>query len=339
MRAAVLAVMLVPAAARADSAQSSVVVTLNAAGDALAAQYGQSEAQLIAKAQMSIEDIYQTENLPNLLNAFANTAAFAARGLGADYMSDPDRWVFGVAATGALATDLSLGSSSHVVAGAVVNIGGLVGTSLARWGAPSWTVFANGSYEATTIRGLSGSLLTGGAHVQVKVVHPSSPGAVRWIGLDVTSGLDVADWNVGASAPIKINFHVGNGTMPGQYHTVDLASTGTLQVKASTYSVPVELTTGVLLWDTLGIYGGGGVDLTVGQSEIEASLSGTMTIDNDMEPIGTATITASGTNEPDAFTVHALAGLELHTRYVRVFAQGAIAPSEEAVTVGVRVTP
>jgi len=58
-----------------------------------------------------------------------------------------------------------------------------------------------------------------------------------------------------------------------------------------------------------------------------------------MQPIGTATITASGTNEPDVITVHALAGLELHTRYVRVFAQGAVAPSEEAVTIGVRVTP
>jgi hypothetical protein len=200
-------------------------------------------------------------------------------------------------------------------------------------------VFANGSYEATTIRGLSGSLLTGGAHAQVKLVHPSAPAAVRWIGVDATTGLDVTDWNVGASAPIKINFHVGNGTMPGQYHTVDLASTGVLQVKATTYSVPIELTTGVLFWDTIGLYGGAGIDLTAGQSQIAASLSGTMTINNDMEPIGTATITASGTNEPDVFSVHALAGVELHTRYVRVFAQGALAPSEEAVTIGVRATP
>ncbi|HTR56327.1 MAG TPA: hypothetical protein VMJ10_36890, partial [Kofleriaceae bacterium] len=291
MRAFVVAAVVMPAAARADT--PSVMVTLNAAGDQLAAEYGQSESELIMKAQASIENIYQTENLPTLLNAFANTAAFAARGLGADYMSDPDRWVFGVAATGALATDVSLGSSSHVVAGAVVNIGGLAGTSLARWGAPSWTVFANGSYEATTIRGLSGSLLTGGAHVQAKIVRPSPPGTVRWIGLDVTSGLDVADWNVGASAPIKINFHVTSDTDPSMYHTVDLASTGTLQVKARTYSVPVELTTGVLFWDTLGVYAGGGIDLTVGQSEIDAALSGTLTIDNDMEPIGMATITAA----------------------------------------------
>ena len=323
-----------PAGARADS---SVVVTLNAAGQQLAADYGQSEQELIDKVRTNIEDIYQTQNIGNLLRAFANTAAFADRGLGADYQADAGTWTLGVAATGALATDLALGNSSHVVAGAVVNIGAMAGTSLARWGAPRWSAFASGSYEATTIHGLAGSLVTGGANAQVKVLDGRGSGRIRWTGVDVTSGLEIARWTVSAAAPIQINFRVTGSQ--GQKRTIDLASTGTLAVHANTYSVPLEVTTGVRFFRVLALYGGGGLDLTFGGSDIAARLSGDLTIDTDHEPIGTAVITASGKNGPDLLSAHALAGIELHTRHVRVFVQGTLAPSEEALTVGVRVAP
>ena len=330
----VLVVTAVPVRARADS---SVTVTLNSLGQQLATEYGQSEQQMIDKVRTEIEDIYQTQHISTLLNAFANTAAFTARGLGADRQSDPGTWSLAVAATGALATDLALGNSSHVVAGAVVNIGGIAGTSLARWGAPRWSVFASGSYEATTIHGLAGSLWTAGATAQVKLVEGTAPGRMRWTGVDASASLDLARWTVSEEQPISINFRV-TGTQ-GQKKTIDLASTGTLAVHAGTYTVPLEVTTGVRLFDVLALYGGGGLDLTFGTSSIDASLAGNLTIDNDHEPIGTATIAASGTGGPDTWSVHALAGAELHTRYVRVFVQGALAPSEEAVTIGVRAAP
>ena len=327
----VLVLVLVPAAARADS---SVTVTLNDLGRQLAAQYGQSEQQLIAKVQASIEDIYQTQHIGSLLRAFADTAAFAGRGLGADYQTDPGGLTIGIAATGALSSDVSLSSSSHVIGGAVVNFGAVAGESLARWGLPRWTLFASGSYEATTIHGLAGTLWTGGTAAQVQVLEPGAPASVRWTGVAVTGGLQVARWTISETQPIQINFHV-TGTS-GQKKTVDLVSTGTLAVKASTYTIPIEVTTGVRLLDVLALYGGGGVDLTLGDSSIEAQLAGDLTINADHEPIGTAVITATGTGGPDTFSVHALAGLELHTRHVHVFAQGAITPSEEAVTFGVR---
>jgi hypothetical protein len=337
-RAVVVLALAWPTSAHADSTSSSVTVTLNARGQQFATQYGLSEQRLTMLTEQGISDIYQTQHLGQLLRAFANTGAFADRGLGADYQADPDTWMLGVVATGALASDVSLGSSSHVVYGAVVNIGGVVGTSLARWGAPRWQAFASGSYEDTTIKSMHGSLITGGAHAQYKLIAGSAPAVVRWTGLDVTGGIEISRWDVGEAKPIKINFKVYNATMTDS-NTVDLISNGTLSVTARTYSVPIEVTTGVRLLGVLAIYGGGGIALTTGSSAINARLSGTMTINNDMEPIGTAVITGTGTSGPDAVSVHALAGVELHTRYFRFFVQGALAPSEEAVTVGLRAVP
>jgi hypothetical protein len=335
VRRLAVALVLAPSIARTDS---SVVVTLNAQGQQLANQYGQSEPQLIAQAQQGIEDIYQTQHLADLLRAFANTGAFSDRGLGADYQSDPDTWMIGIGATGALASDVSLGSSQHVVYGAVVNIGGIVGTSLARWGAPRWSAFVSGSYEDTTIRALKGTLESVGAHAQTKLIAGGEPGALRWTGLDLTGGVEVAHWEVGQAAPINVNFKV-HGTTADQVTNVRLDSTGTLTVSSSTYTIPIELTTGVRLGGLFALYGGGGLDLTLGTASIVAQLNGTMSMNADHIPIGTVVITGSGSNSPDALSAHALAGLELHTRHFRVFAQGTIAPADEAVTFGLRAVP
>lgn len=336
--AALLALAAFPAAARADSTSSSITVTLNATGQQLAMEYGQSEQQLIAQAEQGIADIYQTQHLSELLRAFANTAAFSDRGLGADYQADPNTWMVGAAATGALASDVSLGGSSHVVYGAVVNVGVVAGTSLARWDAPSWQAFLAGSYEETTIHGLRGNLVTAGGHAQYKLIGATSPGTVRWTGLDVTSGFEISRWDVDEVSPITINFKL-RGTTPDQVKVIAMASTGTLAVAARTYTVPIELTTGVRFWRVLAVYGGGGLDFTFGSSQITAMLDGTMTMNSDHVPIGTAMITGTGTGGPDLVSVHTLAGLELHTRYFRLFLQGALAPGEEALTFGMRVVP
>ena len=50
-------------------------------------------------------------------------------------------------------------------------------------------------------------------------------------------------------------------------------------------------------------------------------------------------ITGSGENTPSTASAYALAGLAAHTRYVRVFVQGAAASGERSVTIGLRVVP
>ena len=205
------------------------------------------------------------------------------------------------------------------------------GVNLGRWDHPAWTVFANGFYESQTVHGLDGHLTTTGVHVQRKVV----PAREHWAGVDVTSGLEYARWTVGEAMPIHTHFTVTGAN--NQKKTIDYLAAGTLDVRADTYTIPIEVTTGVRL-GVLGLYGGAGIDLTR-LSDISAVLSGDLTVNTEMQPIGTAKITATGSSGPDSLGVHALGGIELHTRHVRVFLQGAVAPCEEAVTLGLRVAP
>jgi hypothetical protein len=327
MRRALL-LLLVPAIAHADS---SLDVTLNAQGQALAQQFGQSEQQMTDKVKAGIDSIYQTAHIDGLLRAFANTAAFSDRSAGVAYLVDHSDILVGVLATGALSSDASLGTGTFV-GGAIVNLAVTAGVNLGRWDHPAWTVFANGFYESQTVHGLDGHLTTTGAHVQRKVVAASE----RWAGVDVTSGLEYARWTVGEAMPIHTHFTV-TGTN-NQKKVIDYLAAGTLDVRADTYSVPIEVTTGVRL-GVLGLYGGGGLDLTFGSSDISAVLTGDLTVNKEMTPIGTAKITATGSSGPDSLGVHAFGGIELHTRHVRVFLQGAIAPGENAVTLGLRVAP
>jgi len=251
-------------------ADSTVTVTLNAHGQALAQQFGQSEQQMVDKVKAGIDSIYQTAHIEDLLRAFANTAAFSDRSAGVAYLVDRGDILVGALATGALSSDAALGTGTFV-GGAIVNLGVTAGVNLGRWDHPAWTVFANGFYESQTVHGLDGHLTTTGVHVQRKVVAAGE----RWAGVDVTTGLEYARWTVGEATPIHTHFTVTGAS--NQKKTIDYLAAGTLDVRADTYSLPIEVTTGVRL-GLLGLYGGAGVDLPLGSSDISAVLSGDLTI-------------------------------------------------------------
>ncbi|MCX5742818.1 MAG: hypothetical protein NT062_10010 [Proteobacteria bacterium] len=333
MRRLLVLALLVPAAtARADS---SVTVDLNARGQQLASELGLSTTDLIATAQARIDELYKTSRLGDLLHAFANTAAIAQRGLGVDYDPDPGDRLIGVS-IGGVHGDVAIGTTNTWLGGSIINLAAMAGVNLGRWQHPRWMVFANGFYESTTIHGLDGSLLTLGAHVQYHLVRATGPGSVRWTGVQATTGLEYASWVVGTATGGSIESHF-IAKSPTSQASIHMSSTGTLDVDTTTVSVPLELTTGVRLLDALVLYTGGGLDLTAGSSTVVAQLTSQLSINKDKIPIGTAVITGSGSNSPSAVTVHGLAGLEIHTRRVRVVFQTAVAPGELAVNVGLRV--
>ena len=313
-------------------ADSRVTITLNQAGQDLADQIGASVPELIANAQSKIDDLFELQGLPHLLHSFANTGAFANHGLGVDYQPDPDDLMFGFVAGSAIASDARL-SSDHVLSATVINYGVVADANLGRWHHPRWTVSANGSYAATTIHGLTGHLLSAGGHVQYKALPQVVRGQFRWTGLDVTTGLEYARWEIALSSTLDTNISV---TGTNDHATVDMMSTGTLTVLAETTAVPVEVTTGIRLFNVLGLYAGGGFTLTGGTSTVTAMLDSLLTINADNLPIGTATISASGSDGPSTATVHALAGLQIHTPHVRIFVQGLLAPGEQSLSLGLR---
>jgi hypothetical protein len=329
LRCAIVVLAFASTLAHADSV---VTVTLNQAGHDLADQIGLSLPDFITTTESRINELFELQGLPHLLHSFATTGAFANHGLGVDYQPDPNDLMFGVVADTAFANDAKL-SADHVLSATVINYGLIANANLGRWNHPRWTVFANGSYATTVIHGLSGHLLSAGGHVQYKVLPSVTSGQVRWTGLDVTTGVEYARWEIGLSSHLDTNVSVKGSV---DHATVDMASTGTLTVLAETTAVPIEVTTGVRLFNVIGLYAGGGFTLTTGSSTVSAQLSSLLTINTDNLPIGTAMINASAADGPSVATVHALAGLQVHTPHVRIYLQGLVAPDERSLALGLR---
>lgn len=314
-----------------------VTVTLNEEGATAAERLNVSVPELAQRAHDRIEELYKVARLDELLNAFADTGSFSQRGLGVDYDVDPGDILVGIAVAGVHA-DVAIGTENTLLGGSIVNINLMTGVNLARWARPRWTLFANGFYESTTIRGLTGNLLTLGSHVQYKAIPGTRRGALHWTGVAVTTGLEYAKWRIGevAGTPIDSRFSAeGNDGGVVERYTIHMSSTGTLDVTSTTLTIPLEVTTGIRV-GVFALYGGGGIDLTAGSSEIVAELDSTLSYTADRIPIGTAIITGSGENGPTPLTAHALAGIAVHTRHVRAFLQGAVSPAVVGVAIGTR---
>jgi hypothetical protein len=316
--------------ARADA---TVTINLNSEGQSVADEIGLSLPDFEAQSEQKIDALFRLADLPHLLTEMVDTAGFAARDFGVDYAVDPGDVAIGFVADGAIASDESLTSSTHALSATMIDYGGTADVNLAHWSLPRWTVSASGAYAATTIRGLAGHLISADAHVQYQVVAPPARSRARWTGVTLTSGLEYARLSIGLESTLGNHVDVVGTT---GHKSVHLASTGTLSVLATSFTVPIEATTGVRLLGALDLYGGGGVDLSHGSSTITLSLDSVLSIDTVQTPIGTAHISASGDAKGTPLGVHGLAGLAIHTAHARVFVQGELAPSDRSLAIGMR---
>ena len=322
MRAAVLLVFAIATRAHADA---SVEIRLNDLGEDLAMRLGLSVPELIAHAEGRIEELYKLQRLDELLRSFADTAAFAHRGVSVDYDVDPGDILIGAAA-GVMHSDVAFGTENELLGGSTINAGLIAGANLIK----RWTFFANGFYQKTALYGLEGHLLTLGTHAQYTIL----PARDAWTGLAATSGLEYSRWSIGNTSTVESGFRAQGVT---EYASIHMSSTGTLSVVTSTVTVPLELSTGVRAWRVLAFYVAAGVDLTAGSSTIEAQLDSVLSINADHLPIGTAVITGSGESSPSPVSVHALGGFAIHTRHARIFMQGIVAPGEVGANLGLRM--
>ncbi len=321
---------LVPAAARADA---TVTVNLNDNGRALAQDLGDNPAEVIQRVTDRVNALYQLENLHGFLTAIGDANAAANRGLGVDYAAQPGEIVFGAVGSAIGAGGPTFGAST-IAAGDIYNFGLFAGVSLARWGVPV-TVFANGYYETVTIEQLSGHLTTFGIHAQWRALPSVGKGDVRWVGLDVTSGLEYAHDAVGANAPLVQKFTV-QGNTAGASRNLTLTSIGTLSLVASTVAIPVIVSTGVRL-SGVDVYVGAGVDFTSGSTTLTSGLTGDLSTTSDMVPLGTVAITASDSVKSSPAVLRALAGVQLDVWHIHVYLQGDASQTASSASFGIRV--
>lgn len=326
--------LLAPSLALADAA---VNVTLTDAGRALALAAGVTPQQLAAEIQDEVEDAYQTNDVDGFLRSFTDATAFSQRGLAVDYVSVPSSFVIGFGGNVSVAGEDSFDSDDSPTAGAAINLGLMVGGNLAGWGLPRWTVYGNAFYNKASTDRLEGNLTSAGLHAQVKLIKPAEDKGIarafRWIGLDVTSGVEYTRWSLDAADDIENDF-----TTSGYDFT--MSSSGTFNLTSDALTVPIELTTGFRVLGLLSVYGGAGVDFTYGTSTVDAQLAGTVTNDDTGSDInvGTANITADGENGGSPTALHALVGAQVNLWKLKVFVQGNVAQTPAAsVSFGVRL--
>ena len=325
-------------------AQSTVTVTLSDQGKAAAAAAGYSPADFASAIKGKVDDAYQTNNVPGFLRSFTDATGFSQRGLGVDYVSVPNSFIIGIAANAAVASDKLLTSTERPTeGGAAVNFGAMIGTNLGGVGLPRWTIYANGFYQSASTDRLSGTLLSAGAHAQVKLIEAEDTGGsatvVRWIGVDVTGGVEYTMWKLGAAdSGIKNDFTIpsqGASNSPSQ--TVTLSSMGTFDLKTNAVTIPIEVTTGIRIALLASVYIGAGIDFTYGKSTLDAGLNGTLT-DSNNNNLGNVAITASGDNTASPASGRVLAGVQLNLWKLKVFVQGNVSQTPAAsIAAGIRL--
>ena len=328
----ILAAACVLAASATARADVGVELQLNASGQALARRLGITSSELQQRIRAQVDQLFAADHVATFLEAFADAAAFSGHGIGVDYACPCDV-VVGLSGAGALATDDQLGGSDQLARGVAANLALTAGVGLARWGAPRVTLFANGFYHGDGTAGFDGSVASAGAHVQVQLVLPQARNAaVRWRGVAVTTGLELTRWTLGAARPVSQDFTVRGGSMTAD---VSLASNGRFDVAATTFALPVELSTGLQLAKILGFYVGAGADLDLGSATLAAAQRGTVTDASD-RALGTVAVTGTASHAASPLVARALAGTELELGQFVLFAQVEAAPSLASVGVGLR---
>lgn len=319
MRRALLLVTLLASPAIAH-AQSAVTVMLSPQGQALATQAGITEMDLEGRIKVQVDNAYDLTHVDKFLRSFGDATSFAQRGLGVDYMSVPGNFMIGLGAqVGVSSTDELTLDQRPTNGGTAVNASVMIGYNLKDAGHPRWTLFANGFYENGSTNDLNGKIITGGFHVQVKLVEPQvDDGAavvVRWGGIDLTTGVEFTRWTFGANNTITQQLSV-----PGLDQQLTLDSVGRFDLTSTAGTVPIELTTGLRILELVSLYVGAGFDVTGGKSTVDADLTGTLTTP-DKTNVGTVHITESGSNTSSPGQFRGLAGVQVNLWKLKVYSQ------------------
>lgn len=336
---ALVSLLACPSLVLADST-SSVQVTLTPQGEALAAAAGTTPQMLANDIRKEVEKAFQTADVDGFLRAFSDATAFSQRGLAVDYVSVPSSFIIGFGANVSAASADEIDNVDSPTAGAAINLGLMLGANLAGWNLPRWTVFGNAFYNAASTDRLSGNLTSLGAHAQVKLIKPAEDKgyarAFRWTGLDATSGIEYTRWSLKAADGLENDFAAGGALAE---YDLTMTSSGTFNLKSNAITIPIEATTGFRVLGLLSIYGGGGIDLTYGESKVDAELVGNVKTDDSTEtPVGAAVVTANGNNTGSPAALRALLGVQVNLWKLKIFTQGNLSQTPAAsVSFGVRL--
>ena len=283
-----------------------------------------------AEVNQLVEDellaLYGLVDVPSFLRLSANAQSMANKGLGVDYASNVDGWIFGAAVTAALdAGDSTIddfrafadGTTERAVPlGAGVQLGLMLGYAID----DDLVVYANGLYYPLDTNDLSGTFYNFGLHVQYKVLTPVGNRAIlQWGGLDLSTGLELSRMLLA----LEDRFEASGTLAPG--FDLDSVSTGILELEQRALTIPIEATSNVTLFYFLTLYGGVAVDFQLGEASMTFDLDSALStadpnVGGELE-LGSARIEVAEVADPNTVMFRVLGGVQLNIWRLKLFGQ------------------
>ena len=286
--------------------------------------FGLSREDLTSLIEDEIRALYGLADVPTFLRLSANAQSLANKGLGVDYASNVNGWVFGVAVAAAVDAGeatiddldaLADGTTERVVpVAAGAQIGVMVGYTVA----DDLTLYANGLYYPLSTNDLDGTFYNVGVHAQYKAFRPrGDPWTAQWGGLDLTTGFELSRMFL----ELNDSFDASGTLVEGL--ELDTRSFGILELEQRAITIPIEATTNVTFLHFLTLYGGLGVDFQLGDASMNFALDTNLTaITEDGETdLGTALITIDEARDPTRVLFRIMGGAQINIWNVKIFSQ------------------
>jgi len=280
----------------------------------------------------TVEQELQLTEPGRFLDAFARAAALSTKGLGVDYASNADKFVFG-AAMGAAVSGAPMafqrGKSEVPDSGYAFMTALHGGVNLGVFSSNEnfldrIRIYASGlGFRTPEEHALRGRMLNVGFHGQVEIVEPITlTDLFEWGGVAATTGFEHAQYEIALQ-----------GTLPLGYTTSSFSATwisdGEFSIRSSVLTVPVELSSNIR-FAPLTAYAGAGFDFDVARADTTASLSGPVDLDvnGDTEPIGTGGLTFDGDGSSEPYTIRGFFGAQIAIFAFKIYGHFNIGPEQ-----------
>jgi hypothetical protein len=190
------------------------------------------------------------------LQDMAIAAALSSHGMGVDYGSNPQKFVIGGSVGSAVSgAGAQFGRGDEILpeGGFAFQVSAMAGVNLGALAEDDsffrrFVVYGNGMALDTRNENFEGRLENYGGHLQVQLVKPRIGKLAEWGGLAVTGGYEASNYSMILTSEIPLS--EGDLTWNAR---------GTYDISATSWSVPVEVSTNVRL-AMLTLYAGVGQD-------------------------------------------------------------------------------
>lgn len=313
---ALLPVLPVLLALAPTAAAQSIIIDID---DATASKYGLNAQELENTLRGQMSQDLKIDGQEEFLRQMGAANMMAAKGMGADYASNPQRFVlgggFGTAVNGA-GVSFNRGSEGLPEGGFSFQAAALAGVNLGvaspeESGLRRVMLYVDGMVASTNPDPFKASTTNLGAHAQVKLIRPKpAKGLLEWGGLDVTSGYEWSRYRLSLTQEL-----------PVEVEEMTWKATGTLAVETDSASVPIELSTNVRVF-ILSLFAGGALDLSLDSlTESEISVSGPieLQIENQNGTLGSASVDLGESAAIEGVTGRLFGGAQVNLLMVKVY--------------------